>query len=299
MGNVQKFQAPRGSLFIPGGSTAVLLIHSLGGSPFELQFVAKTLARQGYTVYCPVVPGMTFGTDVSGMSTWRDWYQTVESAFDELKQHCEHVIIGGSSAGAVLALRLAALRTDAAPGLILFAPTLAVNGWAIPWSLNIFRLVSDKWTARLFKFRTRGPHGIKDERVRKVALDAMKGEGASPADVTMRDGGTVYEFFRMVRNVKPLLGRINQHTLIFHPREDDQSDLKNTMLLQRKLAGMVDVCVLEDSYHLVTLDRQRGVVADRTAEFADRISSRIASQAAASKPAARSSPAQHFKGAAE
>ena len=118
----------------------------------------------------------------------------------------------------------------------------------------------------------------------------MKGEGAGPADVTMRDGGTVYEFFRMVRNVKPLLGRINQHTLIFHPREDDQSDLKNTMLLQRKLAGMVDVCVLEDSYHLVTLDRQRGVVADRTAEFADRISSRIASQVAANKPAARSSP---------
>ncbi len=299
MRNVQKFQAPRGSLFIPGGSTAVLLIHSLGGSPLELKFVAHSLSRQGYTVYCPVVPGITFGTDVSGMSTWRDWYHAVEQAFDDLKKHCEHVLVGGASAGAVLALRLAALRTDVAPGLVLFAPTLAVNGWAIPWTLNIFKLVSDKWTARLFKFRTRGPHGIKDERVRKVALEAMKGESSGASDITLRDGGTVYEFFRLVRNVKPLLGRISQHTLIFHPRQDDQSDIKNTMLLQRKLSGMVDVCVLDDSYHLVTLDRQRGVVAERTVEFVERVSSRIASQRAASQAAARPSSPQHLKGAAE
>ncbi len=299
MRNVQKFQAPRGSLFIPGGSTAVLLIHSLGGSPLELKFIANSLSRQGYTVYCPVVPGITFGTDVSGMSTWHDWYQTVEEAFDDLKQHCQHVMIGGASAGAVLALRLAALRPDTAPGLVLFAPTLAVNGWAIPWTLNLFRLVSDKWTARLFRFRTRGPHGIKDERVRNFALEAMKGEGSAPADITIRDGGTVYEFFRLVRNVKPLLSRINQHTLIFHPRQDDQSDLKNTMLLQRKLSGMVEVCVLDDSYHLVTLDRQRGVVAERTVDFVDRVSNRIASQVAASQPAVRPVPAQNAKGAGE
>jgi carboxylesterase len=299
MRNVQKFRAPRGSLFIPGGSTAVLLVHSLGGSPLELKFVANSLSRQGYTVYCPVIPGITFGTDVSGMSTWHDWYQAVEQSFDDLKQCCEHVIVGGASAGAVLALRLAALRSDVAPGLVLFAPTLAVNGWAIPWTLNIFRLVSDKWTARLFKFRTRGPNGIKDERVRKVALEAMKGDNAAASDITLRDGGTVYEFFRLVRNVKPLLGRISQHALIFHPRQDDQSDIKNTMLLQRKLSGMVDVCVLEDSYHLVTLDRQRGVVAERTVEFVDKISNRIASQVAASRVAARPSPSQHLKGAAE
>ena len=112
MKNNQKIQAQRGSVVIPGGSTGVLLIHSLGGSPLELRLVANSLARQGYTVYCPVIPGLTFGTDVSGMSTWRDWYQAVEQAFDELKKHCDDVIIGGASAGAVLALRLAAFRRE-------------------------------------------------------------------------------------------------------------------------------------------------------------------------------------------
>ena len=59
--------------------------------------------------------------------------------------------------------------------------------------------------------------------------------------------------------------------MIFHPRHDDQSDIKNTMALQRKLGGMVEVSVLDDSYHLVTLDRQRGYVVERTLEFVDRL----------------------------
>jgi carboxylesterase len=180
---------------------------------------------------------------------------------------------------------------------MLYAPTLSVNGWAIPRSLKLFHLVSDKWTARLFNFRTPAPHGIKDERVRNFALEAMKGDGAMPADITSRSGGTVYEFFRLVRNVRPMLSKIAQHTLIFHPRQDDQSDMRNTMTLQRKLAGMVEVAVLDDSFHLVTLDRQRGYVADRSIDFVDRVLARVRP---ASKPAdVRPAIAKQSQGAAE
>ncbi len=295
----EKFQAPRGSLYIPGGRSGVLLIHSLGGSPLELKFVAQSLARQGHSVYCPVVPGLTFGTDVSGMSTWRDWYQAVETAFDDLRKTCDTVLIGGASAGAVLALRLAAFRGAEAAGIMLFAPTLAVNGWAIPRTIKLFHLVSDKWTARLFSFRTPAPHGIKDERVRNFALEAMKGDGGLPSDITIRSGGTVFEFFKLVRNVRPLLPRINLHTLIFHPRHDDQSDIKNTMALQRKMAGLVEVCVLEDSYHLVTLDRQRNYVAERSIEFVDRVMARVAVRRPAVASSERGTGAKQQQGAAE
>jgi carboxylesterase len=271
MTNKQKFQPTRGSLFIPGGSSGVLLIHSLGGSPLEMKSVAHALSRKGMTVYCPVVPGLTFGTDVSGLSTWHDWYQTVSKAFDDLRGMCDTVIIGGASAGSILALRLAAYRQDQAAGLMLYAPTLAVNGWAIPKMIKLFHLVTDKWTARLFKFRTPAPYGIKDERIRNFALEALRGSDNMPADITVRGGGTVYEFFSLVRNVRPMLSLVKLHTLIFHPRHDDQSDIKNTMTLQRKLSGVVEVSVLEDSYHLVMLDRQRNYVVDRTVEFVDRV----------------------------
>ena len=36
------------------------------------------------------------------------------------------------------------------------------------------------------------------------------------------------------------------------------------------MAGRVELCVLDDSYHVVTLDRQRGYVADRTSSFIER-----------------------------
>ncbi len=296
MKNIEKFIPARGSLYIPGGSTGILLLHSLGGSPLELKFVAQSLARQGHTVYCPVIPGLTFGTDVSGLSTWRDWYDAVEHAFDDLKKTCQTLLVGGASAGAILSLRLAANRQNEISGVMLYAPTLSVNGWAIPRTIRLFHLVSDKWTARLFSFRTPAPFGIKDERVRNFALEAMKGDGGAQADITVRGGGTVYEFFKLVRNVRPLLSKIRLHTLIFHPRADDQSDIKNTMTLQRKLSGMVEVCVLEDSYHLVTLDRQRGYVADRSTEFVDRI---IAREAAKPAVVRTPIPQSQMHGAAE
>ncbi len=59
---------------IPGGRVGVLLVHSLGGNPVELRFVAQGLARAGYTVYCPLLPGLGGGTDSLGLSSWRDWY---------------------------------------------------------------------------------------------------------------------------------------------------------------------------------------------------------------------------------
>ena len=274
MKNSEKMKTAWGSIFVPGGRNAVLLVHSLGGSPIELKFVAHALGQCGYTVYCPLLPGLAGGTDVSGLSSWRDWYASLEAAHEELLQKCDSVLVGGVSAGTVLALRLAALRPEKVQGLMLFSPTFWPNGWAIPWYFSLFRLINSRWAARLFKFRARMPHGIKDERLRSFILDSVQGQGESDMieDLFGRGGSLVLEFRRLVRNVKPLLGQVRHQTLVFHPRHDDQSDLSNSILLQRKLAGLVEMCVLDDCYHMVTLDRQRHVVLDRVREFAGRLS---------------------------
>jgi len=275
MENQNKMKIAWGSLYVPGGRKGVLLVHSLGGSPIEMRFLAHALGNNGYTVYCPMLPGLAGGTDVSGLSRWTDWYAALEAAHDEISKQCDIVLVGGISAGAMLALRLAAMRPDGVGALMLFSPTFWPNGWAIPWYFHLFRAFEHKWAARLFHFKAREPHGIKDDRLRSFILDALQSDSDAIEDLFGRGGGLVLEFRRLVRNVKPLLRKVKQHTLIFHPRHDDQSDLKNTTAIQRNLSGLVEAHILDDCYHMVTLDRQRSLVVERTIEFAARLTKRI------------------------
>lgn len=278
MKNNNKTQGDVSGFKVAGGRVGVLLIHSLGGTPVELRIVAQALAREGYTVHCPRIGGLSAGTDVLGLSTWKDWYAGVCAAHDELSKDCDVVYVGGLSAGSMLALKLASERPDRAHGILLFAPTIWPNGWSIPWTFQFFKLVHHKWFARLFRFKQREPFGIKDERIRNFVLDSFRSDDRPLEDLFSRGGGMVLEFRRMVADVKKRLGSIRQHTLMFHPRFDDQSALSNAMLIQKRLGGLVETCVLDDSYHIVTLDRQRSYVVDRTIEFTRRLTSRIEEQ---------------------
>lgn len=275
MKNNKKFDGFRGSAVFPGGRVGILLVHSLGGTPVELRFVAQGLARQGHTVYCPLLPGLGGGTDVSGLSSWEDWYQALEAAHDELCQHCDVILVGGLSAGSMLALRLARERPETVKGVLAFAPTLWPNGWAIPLTFHCFKMVQQKWVAKLFRFRQRAPFGIKDERIRNFLIDTIKSDDSTLEDLFARGGGLVWEFKRLVKDVKAGLSQTLQPTVIFHPRTDDQSDLSNANYLARHLGGPVELTVLDDSYHMVTLDRQRSIVSERTNDFVRRLSTRI------------------------
>lgn len=262
-------------LSFDGGRVGVLLIHSLGGTPLELKYVAQGFAREGYTVECPLLPGMTNGTDVLSLSRWQDWYREVERSFDKLREKCDTVIVGGLSAGSVLALKLAKDRPDEVAGVLAFAPTLWPNGWAVPWTFNFYRAVHTRWFARLFKFKQRAPYGIKDERIRNFMVEAFKSENRSIDEVYARPGVMVLEFCRLVWKVRKELSGIKAPTFIAHPRHDDQSHLRNALKIQAKLSGPVEAVVLDDCYHIVTLDRQRDVVLERSLDFTSRLVERV------------------------
>jgi carboxylesterase len=100
-------------------------------------------------------------------------------------------------------------------------------------------------------------------------------------------GGALFGHGRLVKALRPLLQSITQPTMILHPREDDIADLSNAMELQRKLGGTVELTVLEDSYHNCTIDRQRGLVVERTAEFVGRLAGEIAAPRPAANDARR------------
>ena len=78
----------------------------------------------------------------------------------------------------------------------------------------------------------------------------------------------MFELRKLVKAVKGDLAAY-QPALILHPRQDDRASLGNAHYLQWNLGGRVETVVLEDSYHVITLDRQRDVVLEKTLAFAD------------------------------
>lgn len=255
---------------IAGGRTGVLLIHGLCGTPTEMRFVANGLARAGYTVLVPQLAGHCGNEEDLRASTWQDWYRSAEQGLEEISKTCDQVIVGGLSTGAVLALMLAANHPKTVSALTLYSPTLWLNGFQIPWYVSLFRLVTHKSLANMINFPAPHRFGIKDARIRDFVHNAMK-SGAGPAVPVVTPGGAVLERRWLVDAAKKVLPRITQPTLIIHPREDDYAALDNATYLQKKLAGTTELVVLDDSYHIVTIDRQRHVVLERTAAFADRL----------------------------
>jgi len=176
---------------------------------------------------------------------------------------------------------LAAQRPDSVQGLALFAPTLKLDGWGVPWYSKFFALVTQKWFANLIKFSERDPYGIKDPRIRALVTAAIQSGDSSQVGQLANPGGVMLEMRWLINTVKREIPGIKQPTLILHPREDDRASLANAFYLQRHLAGSVEVRVLEDCYHVITLDRQRHVVIECTGAFAARIGGKSAGQAQA------------------
>jgi carboxylesterase len=272
---------------VAGGQVGVLLLHGLCGTPTEMRFVANGLARAGYTVHCPQLAGHCGTEEDIKNTTWQDWYASAEAALIEIRKECDIVIVGGLSTGAVLSLLLAANHPDKVQGTALFAPTLWLNGWLIPWHARLFRMVFSKRVANMIGFPDLHPHGIKDQRIRDFIQSALFSGDSSTAGLPNTPGGAVLEHRRLVNATKRRLGEVDQPALIVHPREDDYADLDNAWYLQRNLKGMVDMVVLEDSYHIVTVDRQRHVVVDRATAFVEMVVKRL--QAATAKAATRAS----------
>lgn len=272
------------STFHAGGRVGFLLIHGLGGTPVELRFVAQGLARAGYTVSCCQLAGHCGTVEDLRSSTWREWYASVEEAHDRLLQHCDVVIAGGLSMGGILAMHLAQNRPDDVHGLALYAPTLWMNGWSMPWYARALRWVRPTPIKLELNLAEREPYGIKDERIRSFVVQSMLGTDSSEAGVFSTPLRAFAQFNSLVGVVKRRLGEIKAPSLIVHPRQDDIADLDNAFYLQRHLGGPVDVVVLDDSYHIITLDRQRHVVVERSADFGRAVVARLGRKAPEIRP---------------
>jgi carboxylesterase len=253
-----------GTIHLPGREHGVLLIHGLLSSPLELRFVGRVLNRAGFTVHVPQIPGYSVGTSITDR---HDWIEAVSAEYRSLARQCQSVSIGGLCIGAVLAMSLVQ-RGLVAQSLTLLSATLAYDGWAIPWYAFSLEPLYAVGLGRRYVYREHEPFGLRNEGLRKRVARAMIEEGRAGVGAAELPAKALYEARRLGREVGANLGAIRTDTLLIHAVDDETASPRNTERIYRGISSRVkQKIMLGDSYHMISMDNEREIVARQMARF--------------------------------
>ncbi len=98
--------------------TGIVVLHGFTGNPQSVRDLAETLAREGFTIDMPRLPG--HGTHWRDMARTRygDWRAEAENALDRLRAQCTKIFIVGLSMGGTIGLDIAQARPGHVAGVV-------------------------------------------------------------------------------------------------------------------------------------------------------------------------------------
>ncbi len=255
------------------GKVGVLMVHGLTGTPAEMKHFGKVIARKGLTVACPELAGHCASIQALKATNWRDWYRSVAAAFSALSQECDQVFVAGLSMGALLALLLAAEQGTRVSGIILLSTTFFYDGWNVPKLKRklLLPLVIYSPLKHFLYWEETAPYGIKCERTRAMVAAVLSNKDARTADKIgyfKTPATVILESVRLMTATRGCLAQVLSPTLIVHSTEDDMASLKNVRFVKEKIAANhVETFLVDDTYHVLTLDKRKDDIARRVAEF--------------------------------
>ncbi|WP_104524223.1 alpha/beta hydrolase [Blastococcus atacamensis] len=244
MPGAEAFEFPGGDG--PDGRTGVLLVHGFTGTPMSMRPWGEHLAAEGFAVSCPLLPGHGTRWQDCNASSSDQWTAAVENALDALAARCDRVFVAGLSMGGTLATRLAQVRPADVAGLLLINPALLTQRLDAKLLPLIARLTGS-WAPIASDIKKPGVTELAYPRLPTRAMMQLRGLWA----LTRAD-----------------LGRVTAPVIVFHSTEDHVVEPVNSTIL---LAGIASAdkeeVVLENSYHVATLDNDAPMIFARSAEW--------------------------------
>ena len=245
---------------------AVLLLHGLGGGPAELLYLRRRLKEQGYHVEVPLLPGHCTHYTQLRKYTWRDYAEAAYAEFEKLEAQYETVSLSGLCMGSVLALCIAIKYGDRVKAICPVSTTLNYDGWGLPWYTKFIVLAPYTPCYWFMNIGEGDPYGVKDETIRKWIKSKMSNK--STTHYSKVPLGSVWQMRQMNFYVKKNLHKITSPICAIHPLEDDVSSIKSVEDMRRGVSSKIfESLILQDSYHLATVDREKALVADSILAF--------------------------------
>ena len=191
---------------VKGGSRrmGVLLVHGYMAAPLEVEKLAVYLGRKGLWVYVPRLKG--HGTSPEDLVTRRymEWVQSVNEGYAIISNLCKRVVVGGFSAGAGLALDLAA-RVHDVKGVFAVCPPIRLKDFS-----SKFVPAVDVWNRLVKRVRL---DGIKKEFVENDPENPHINYFRNPIS-------GVLELERFMESLETKLHTIQAPTLVVQSRGD-------------------------------------------------------------------------------
>jgi carboxylesterase len=230
----------------PDGRTGVLLVHGFTGNPSSMRDWGEHLAAEGFAVSVPLLPGHGTTWQDCNSHDEREWVQAVDDALDELAADCDRVVVAGLSMGGTLAIRTAERRPADVAGLVLVNPALLTQRLDAKL-LPLLARLTPSWA----------PIGndVKKPGVEELAYPKLPTRAA----VSLR---------RLWAETRADLAAVRAPLLVFRSREDHVVEPASVELLLAQVASTdVTEVVLEDSYHVATIDNDAPLVFARSAAW--------------------------------
>ncbi|SDJ13789.1 carboxylesterase [Frankineae bacterium MT45] len=234
------------SFSIDGGAIGVLVSHGFTGMPASMRPWAEHLAAQGYTVRLPLLPGHGTTWQDLNATTWQDWYATIEASYAELAARCDQIFVCGLSMGGTLVTRLAEEKGDAIAGLVLVNPAYATER-------------RDAAFAKYISWLVKSMPGIASD---------IKKSGVSEPGYDRTPLKAFVSLQQLWKVVLQDLEKVTAPVLLLRSREDHVVEPLSGRLLQSGATNTtVREIVLENSYHVATLDNDAPLIFDESVRF--------------------------------
>jgi carboxylesterase len=243
-----------------GGEVGILLCHGFTGSPQSLRPWARYLAERGLTVALPLLPGHGTRWEDLQITGWQDWYAEVDRELRALRERCAYVFVAGLSMGGALALRLAARHGDAVAGVVVVNPANKVHG------LSAYALPVARHLVRTTKGIT---SDIAEEGVVELGYDR----------VPLHAAHSLRTFFRRLDVELP---QVTQPLLVLRSPQDHVVPPADAARILGRVSSLdVTEVLLEQSYHVATLDHDADRVFEESFAFIGRIAPSVGKEGTA------------------
>jgi carboxylesterase len=230
-----------------GGRDAVLCLHGLTGTPYEVRPLGEAMAGRGLRAVGLLLPGHGGGPEALAASRCEDWLAEVGRVHRELCSEHERVAVVGLSLGGLLALALAAeTRVDALGAM---GTPLRMRSRA-RWLLPVARLFSPM-------IPKRGGSDIRDPAAR-----------ARHPSMSVMPAASIRQLIRLQRRVRAGLPRVTAPILVAHGRLDATAHPADARRILRGVASPErELLWLPNSGHVLPVDYDGPLLARVLGDF--------------------------------